>query len=451
LSPYNANLLDLILEEVTEQSDPVDDIHRLIVCARIPVDYTNQQQEKIAAALVSLEPKIVARKLHQDQHWDERIGELYSRLVSLGPALPQALVKQQGFGRPGHVLFMSEFGAEQVEPAIGAFVKMIGTDPEYRWTNNVVFAIGESSDPGHRRLIREQYERFSVRSAVVMTLAEKPDVADRTKFVEGLASSQLEVLGACLDAFEKLPAGKNPAELVALVTTLRRLGSNKPEYQLRERVARALERSTGQTQGFEFGEGGYRPQPEVIERWTAWIKQNYPQEGARQEAAARAELEQVATLLSGVDWDHGDGERGRKLFETRACAQCHGGGQALGPDLAGVAGRFSREDLFTAIVLPDRDVSPRYQTTMIQTHDGKAYTGRIIYEAADGIILRNASNQTFRIEPSQIEDRRALNTSLMPAGLLKGLQPADMADLYAYLRSLGADASQVTAAGAELP
>ena len=92
--------------------------------------------------------------------------------------MPQALVKQQGFGRPGHVLFMSEFGAEQVEPAIGAFVKMIGSDPEYRWTNNVIFAIGESSDPAHRGLIRDQYERFSVRSAVVMTLAEKPDVAD---------------------------------------------------------------------------------------------------------------------------------------------------------------------------------------------------------------------------------------------------------------------------------
>ncbi|MCH8829917.1 MAG: hypothetical protein IID45_10100, partial [Planctomycetes bacterium] len=49
---------------------------------------------------------------------------------------------------------------------------------------------------------------------------------------------------------------------------------------------------------------------------------------------------------------------------------------------------------------------------------------------------RNGTNQTFRIEADDIEARRTLNQSLMPSGLLKGLKPQDLADLYAYLRSL---------------
>jgi putative heme-binding domain-containing protein len=143
--------------------------------------------------------------------------------------------------------------------------------------------------------------------------------------------------------------------------------------------------------------------------------------------------------LSKVDWTHGDAERGRKIFETRTCARCHSGSTALGPNLAGVARRFSRQDLFTAILEPNRDVSPRYQTTMVQTTNGQMYTGMIVYEAVDGVVLRNASNQTFRINANEIEERRVLKTSLMPTGLLKDLKPADLADLDAYLSSLSGE------------
>jgi putative heme-binding domain-containing protein len=127
------------------------------------------------------------------------------------------------------------------------------------------------------------------------------------------------------------------------------------------------------------------------------------------------------------------------LYEARTCTQCHGGSSGLGPDLSGAARRFSRDDLFTAIVQPSRDVSPRYQATMIQTNAGQVYTGLIVYEAVDGVLLRTAANQTIRIKPSEIEERRTLTTSLMPVGLLKDLNSTDLADLYAYLRSLSGE------------
>jgi putative heme-binding domain-containing protein len=130
--------------------------------------------------------------------------------------------------------------------------------------------------------------------------------------------------------------------------------------------------------------------------------------------------------------------RGQKLFTLRSCAGCHGGRNALGPDLAGSAGRFSRDDLFTAIVVPSRDVSSRYQTTIIETVQGKVYSGLIVYESVDGMLLRNATNQTFRIETRDIVSRAKSPVSLMPNGLLKDLKPEDYADLYAYLRTLGA-------------
>jgi len=202
-------------------------------------------------------------------------------------------------------------------------------------------------------------------------------------------------------------------------------------------VVKLLRRNTGQSFGYQLGKQGYRPQPDAVEKWTVALSHQYPDQAATQLGGSQADLDQLKSLLAEVDWERGDPQRGRKLFEQRSCSQCHGARRALGPDLAGVARRFSRNDLFTAIVLPNRDVSPRYQTTLIQTVGGKIYQGLIVYDSVDGITLRNGSNQTFRVEAGDIEFRRTLKTSLMPTGLLKDLKPNDLADLYAYVLGLG--------------
>jgi putative heme-binding domain-containing protein len=136
-----------------------------------------------------------------------------------------------------------------------------------------------------------------------------------------------------------------------------------------------------------------------------------------------------------VDWSAGDRERGGAVFSKASCASCHSGAQALGPDLRGVGGRFSRDDLFTAILQPSKDVSPRYRTTLIATADGKTYQGIVIYEAVDSLILQTGPATTVRIANPRIAERRTTQTSLMPPGLLDKLTDRELADLYAYLKS----------------
>jgi putative heme-binding domain-containing protein len=286
--------------------------------------------------------------------------------------------------------------------------------------------------------VRKQYEKFELRMACLMVLAQSPQEQDREKFAAGLDAPPIEIVTTCLTALEKLPARKNEVELVALVKALRRLGTEKTELALRERVVKLLERNTGEKFAFVFGTAGYKAQPEAVEKWTEWATEKYPDEAGRQLGLGGADLAGLKNRLAKVAWDKGDIERGKKLYTARGCAQCHGAGSGLGPDLAGVTGRFSRDDLFVAIALPNRDVSPRYQTTLIETKEGKVYTGMIVYEAADGLLLRNGVNQTFRIETRDIESRRSLATSLMPEGLLKDLSDGDLADLYAHLATFAA-------------
>lgn len=437
LEPYNPKLLDAVLAGITDESPAVGDIHRLLIAARIPVQRNAPQRQKIARALVSLEVKFAEQKLPQDSNWNDRIKELYARLAELDQYLAAAIVKEPAFGRPGHVLFMSQLTGDYLPQAIAAFVREIEANPEYPWNNDVIFVLGSSPDPAHLQLVRDQFERFSVRGAVLMTLAEKALPEDRTRFLVGLESSQHEVLSACLGALAKLPPDGSPEEQLALLKTLRRLGLDEREYAAREQVVRLLERNTGHAVPFVYGKIGHAPQSAAVAQWTAWITQRWPKEAAGQLGDAGAEFTQLQSTLKDVPWDAGDVTRGEKLYQLRSCAQCHGGRSALGPDLAGSAGRFAREDLFVAIVLPSRDVSGRYQTTIIETVHGKTYSGLIVYESVDGLLLRNATNQTFRIESRDIVSRSKSPVSLMPNGLLKDLKPEDYADLYAYLRTLG--------------
>jgi putative membrane-bound dehydrogenase-like protein len=437
LAPADPDLLDRLLDQMTRSSDPVRDIHYLVVAARIRGDRSEAQRDRIAQAFVALEPKILARGLNQDLHWDTRVGEMYAAHVKLAPALPQSIVAQPQFGSPGHVYFLGELAPEHLPRATEAFVRRIASDEGFTWTPEVVYLLGESKEPAHRALLREQFENFAVRDAVLLVFSQQPQEAERPMFVAGLESSALAVLSACVKALGALPAATDADELFALLRLYRRLGRDESEYPLREDVVKLLKRNTGETFGFVFNSEGHRPQPEVAARWSDWLTEKYPDRAARELHGQDSDFAELQPVLARIEWSAGRIEQGRTLFEKRSCARCHGGRQALGPDLAGVATRFSRDDLLTAIVSPNRDVSPRYQTTLVQTTRGKVITGLIVYEAVDGLLLRDATGQTYRIEADEIDQQRTLSTSLMPAGLLKDLGPQDISDLVAYLESLG--------------
>src|SRR5262249_17852449 len=84
-------------------------------------------------------------------------------------------------------------------------------------------------------------------------------------------------------------------------------------------------------------------------------------------------------ILSSVEWQKGNPTRGEVLFRDRACQTCHAGSRALGPDLPGVTRRFSRDDLFTAIIDPSRDVAPAYRTNVVETRNGQLITGMVTF------------------------------------------------------------------------
>ena len=139
--------------------------------------------------------------------------------------------------------------------------------------------------------------------------------------------------------------------------------------------------------------------------------------------------------LKSIAWEKGDAARGAKLFTERACATCHSGTSPIGPELSGPVTRLSAADLMTDIQFPSRNIADAFRATNFSMRDGSEVAGFVAFLSADGVIVQTLTG-TQRLASPDILRQAESKISLMPAGLLSGLQPGELADFYAYLRTL---------------
>ena len=136
-------------------------------------------------------------------------------------------------------------------------------------------------------------------------------------------------------------------------------------------------------------------------------------------------------------------ESGKKMFAAAKCIQCHrydGFGGATGPDLTGVAGRYSYRDLSEAMTEPSKVISDQYQATVFLTEDEQVITGRAIGDEEGQLVIMIDpfdASKTVKIAAKEIKEKKPSPVSLMPAGLLNALNAEEVKDLLAYLMSRG--------------
>jgi putative heme-binding domain-containing protein len=417
-------LLERVSQRWSSTSDPIDDVHYLLVFARLQGPRTPALTRTTAHTLLLLDDKLTNRKGNRERNWYLRISELYTELARRDPGLHQALLADPVFGKPDHALFAHAAGFSKAA-AVRRFLTRAATDSSFEWNADLVSLLGELPQEEALPVARTLWQRGGLQEPLLRILAQHPAEEDRSRFWEGLGSPQLVTVQLCLDALGKLKVQKTAANLLPIVQAFGRLPDEKATQAIRRQFARDLAQWTGQT---SFGLNK--------ELWRTWFMAEFPAEASKLLQSDGIDRTAWDRRLAKVDWSEGTAERGRAVFQQVNCASCHSGARALGPDLKGVTNRFSRDDLFTAILQPSRDISARYRTTQIITSDDKIYQGLIVYEAVDSLLLQTGPATTARITNQQITSKRTTDISLMPAGLLDKATDRDIADLYAYLKSL---------------
>ena len=134
--------------------------------------------------------------------------------------------------------------------------------------------------------------------------------------------------------------------------------------------------------------------------------------------------------------------RGKEIFASVQCAQCHHFGKDggnVGPDLSAVGNRFNAHDLLEAIVEPSKVISEQYASVVITMKDGGVFSGLIAEEDNHRlcVITDAVAGKKEWLRLGQIASREVSKVSLMPPGLINVLTKEEVLDLLAFLASGG--------------
>jgi putative heme-binding domain-containing protein len=145
-----------------------------------------------------------------------------------------------------------------------------------------------------------------------------------------------------------------------------------------------------------------------------------------------AEIDRVRRVLAAAP---GDPYKGEPIFVQR-CATCHTlffKGGRIGPDLTA----YQRDDLGTllpSVLDPSAEIREGFVNQVVSTNDGRTLSGFLADQDPSVIVLRGLDGQNVTLARSDVREMHAAPTSLMPDGLLNGLDDRALRDFFAYLR-----------------
>ena len=233
------------------------------------------------------------------------------------------------------------------------------------------------------------------------------------------------------------------AEAVAIVLMEARQGA--PERQAD--ALRVLAGFQDKAASAAFLEEGSRLQAAESSLLVEWLEYaGAAKDESLKEAAASMEAGWEASKDPLARWrmclEGGDPERGQRIFASKAetsCMKCHvvgdEGGSEAGPAMDDVGKRLTAEQLLRAIVEPNAEIAEGFENWLIMTDDGETFSGRILEEDAEVLLLETSKKEQLEFEIAEIKARRR-DVSAMPSNVSSYLSRAEMRDVIAFLSSL---------------
>jgi putative heme-binding domain-containing protein len=161
---------------------------------------------------------------------------------------------------------------------------------------------------------------------------------------------------------------------------------------------------------------------------------DFPQLVSPEQAeAAQQRFARLYKLAEG----EGDPTAGRVLFQA-SCMMCHqvqGNGAQIGPDLSGM-GAMGVQGILRNILDPNAQLESGYYRHDVTSIDGVLVSGFMVEETKDSITIRPIGGDPKVIPRETIATHSISKRSLMPEGLIDAYDQKQVADLFAYMKSL---------------
>ncbi len=328
------------------------------------------------------------------------------------PPLPEELARQLA-SLDGHfavVLGIRQGDQQSIRQAGEQLANKKGSEAERA---EIVRALGDARTQPEKLVplflkLAQESEKSAVQEAALSTLGKYQDPQIGARMTE---------------AFDGLPEALRPvaASLLAsraawardLMAAIDR-GSISPDALPEEAIARLRWHQDSQVRQF--------------------VSRHFPEESSSVE-----QLEQrIDSLGRLIREAAGDPLKGREIYHGRAsCGKCHrlyGNGGDVGPDLT----PYHRHDLrgmLLALVHPSAEVREGFENYTVVTLDGQVLGGLKLRQDERLLMLKDAEAQVHTVPMEEVDELLPARNSLMPEGLLDGLDDQELRDLFAFLSS----------------
>ena len=152
-----------------------------------------------------------------------------------------------------------------------------------------------------------------------------------------------------------------------------------------------------------------------------------------------ADLSNIATLFPDALTTGGSVPRGSQIaFQHPAaqCGRCHTIGDSkatVGPNLAGVGSRLTRQQLLEALITPSARIAPGYGQVSVTLRNGQKIAGMLVDESTTMIVIDDATRGRQNIPVANIATRTNAPSAMPPMNLL--LTPREIRDVVEFLAS----------------
>ncbi len=151
-----------------------------------------------------------------------------------------------------------------------------------------------------------------------------------------------------------------------------------------------------------------------------------------------AYLRFIAKSASDATANGGDADRGKLVFESKGCTNCHrvrGSGSRLGPELTDIGSQRRAVELQQSILEPNDEILPQNRFFRVVTRDGNTINGRLLNQDAFTVQLLDSKERLLSFSKSDLKEYAFIDKSPMPS--YKGkLSTTELTDLVSFLVSL---------------
>ncbi|WP_214226368.1 PVC-type heme-binding CxxCH protein [Pedobacter sp. B4-66] len=148
--------------------------------------------------------------------------------------------------------------------------------------------------------------------------------------------------------------------------------------------------------------------------------------------------ESIAFSIPEINKIAGNIRKGHIIFNTK-CAICHkvgDFGKTIGPDLTNINKKYDKVSLLDAIINPSAAIVFGYEPWVVTMKDETVVSGFMLSQGNTLVIKDLAGNQHV-LDVQKVKEKKQLTTSIMPDPRGLALSKNDLADISAYIFSLG--------------